>query len=139
MSPDGEVELSRFLLIPGGWHGAWAYDQVVPALREAGHQVRAVTLSGLGVEPDRAAPPNLDTHIADALGALEAVDEPAIVVGHSYAGMVITGLADWAPELVSGLVYVDAYLPADGDSCWALANDRFRKSSSAAPAPMASG
>ena len=86
-----------------------------------------MTLSGLEAEPKGDSSPNLDTHIEDALTALEAIGEPTILAGHSYGGMVVTGVADRAPELVSGLVYIDAYLPADGDSCWTLANDRFRK------------
>jgi pimeloyl-ACP methyl ester carboxylesterase len=119
--------VASFLLIPGGWHGGWAYDEVVGPLRGAGHEARAVTLSGLGEEPYDGPPPNLDTHIDDAIGALRAIGRPAILAAHSYGGMVLTGVADRAPELVARLVYLDAYVPADGDSCWSLANDRFRK------------
>lgn len=119
--------MSRFLLIPGGWHGAWAYEEVLPPLRAAGHAAEAVTLSGLEPEPDHRRPINLETHIEDVVRALESRPEPAILGAHSYAGMVIGAAAERAPDLVAGLVYVDAYVPADGDSCWRLTTERFRQ------------
>jgi pimeloyl-ACP methyl ester carboxylesterase len=87
-----------------------------------------VTLTGIG---DRAhlatAATNLDTHVQDVLATL-AVEQitDAVLVGHSYGGMVITAVADRAPERVDGLVYCDAYVPADGESCWDLAGERYR-------------
>jgi pimeloyl-ACP methyl ester carboxylesterase len=84
-----------------------------------------VTLSGLG---DQAAPTaNLSTHVADAIVHLKACAEPTVLCGHSYGGMVITGAADALPEKVRALVYLDAYVPQDGDSTWSLTTPRFRE------------
>ena len=119
--------MSRLLLVPGGWQGAWAYDRVIPLLRDANHDPRALTLSGLGPDAGRGCPPNLDSHIEDVLRALQELGGQTILVAHSYGGMAITGAAERAPELVAGLVYVDAYVPSDGDSCWSLTSERFRR------------
>jgi pimeloyl-ACP methyl ester carboxylesterase len=71
---------------------------------------------------------NLDTHIHDVIAMLTAEGvEDAVLVGHSYAGMVITGVADRVPERVDSLVYVDAFVPGDGDSCWTLTSDELRE------------
>ncbi|MGK5640190.1 alpha/beta fold hydrolase [Streptomyces sp. URMC 126] len=120
--------MTTFLLIPGAWHGAWTFEPLARRLRERGHQAYPLTLTGVG---DRrhllTATVNLDTHIDDVVNVLE--DEritDAVLVGHSYGGMVITGAADRVPERVAGLVYVDAVVPGDGDSCWSLVTDRER-------------
>ena len=72
---------------------------------------------------------NLETHITDVLAALEAEPdaEDLVLVGHSYGGMVITGVADRIPEKVDALVYLDALVPHDGESCWHLVNDEERQ------------
>lgn len=119
--------MSRFLLVPGGWHGAWAYDEVLPGLRDRGHEADALTLSGLGPESAADGPVNLETHVEDVVRALESRPEPAILGAHSYGGMVIGAAAERAPHLVGGLVYLDAYVPLDGESCWALTTERFRQ------------
>jgi pimeloyl-ACP methyl ester carboxylesterase len=120
--------LSTFVLVPGGWHGGWAYDRVAAGLRRHGHQALPLTLTGLGdggAAPSAA--PNLDTHIDDVVGVLRETVGDVVLCGHSYGGMVITGAADRLPQRVAGLVYIDAYVPADGDSCWDLTTDRFRR------------
>ncbi|MBS1678301.1 MAG: alpha/beta hydrolase [Actinobacteria bacterium] len=121
--------MSRFLLVPGGWHGAWAYDEVLPGLRGAGHAADAVTLAGLGPGPaaGRAGAINLETHVDDVVRALGARPEPAILGAHSYGGMAIEAATRPTPGLVAGLVYIDAYVPVDGDSCWSLTTGRFRR------------
>ncbi len=70
---------------------------------------------------------NLDTHIQYVIDFIseEKVDN-IILCGHSYAGMVITGVADRIPESIDSLVYIDAYVPENGDSCWTLTSDRYR-------------
>ncbi|WP_433061199.1 alpha/beta fold hydrolase [Dactylosporangium sp. CS-033363] len=120
--------MATFVLIPGGWHGGWAYSAVADALRSRGHTPVPVTLTGVGDRAHLAQPAvNLDTHIADVLAVIEQSDlRDVILVGHSYGGMVVSGVADRAPERVAGLVYVDAYVPNDGDSCWTLTTDAFR-------------
>jgi pimeloyl-ACP methyl ester carboxylesterase len=112
------MEMANFVLVHGGSHGGWCWRKLVHLLRAAGHEVHAPTLTGLGerrhlLNPDI----DLDTHIEDVLGVLRYEDlHDAILVGHSYGGMVITGVADRALSRVGHLVYLDAAHPADGDS-----------------------
>ncbi|WP_327087767.1 alpha/beta fold hydrolase [Nonomuraea sp. NBC_01738] len=116
--------MTTYVLIPGMCHGGWCYDDLTRALRERGHRVHALTLTGPG---DRARV-NLDTHLADVTTLLAAEDvRDAVLVGHSYGGMVITGAADRAPDRTGALVYLDAMVPADGDSCWNLVTDQERR------------
>jgi pimeloyl-ACP methyl ester carboxylesterase len=96
---------------------------------EQKHDVYPLTLTGLG---DRqhllTASINLDTHIQDVIGFIKTERlTDVILCGHSYGGMVISGVADSVPEFISSLVYIDAYVPADGESCWDLANETFRQ------------
>lgn len=107
------------------------FDSVAAELRRDGHHVEAVTLSGL--EPDGPAdadrPPNLDTHIDQVAEIIDRSDEtPLALCGHSYGGMVIAGVADRLGDRLAQLVFIDAYVPDDGDSCWSLTSDRFRES-----------
>ncbi|MFE9118843.1 alpha/beta fold hydrolase [Streptomyces sp. NPDC007172] len=122
--------MTTFVLVPGGWHGGWYYSDLADRLRAAGHRALPVTLSGIGERAHLGASTvNLDTHIEDVLAVLafERVTD-AVLVGHSYAGMVITGVADRAePGAVRRLVYSDAYVPQDGDSCWELTTEEFRR------------
>ncbi|MFF3573712.1 alpha/beta fold hydrolase [Nocardia jiangxiensis] len=118
-----------FVLVPGGWHGGWSYTPLANALRQHGHDACPVTLTGVG---DRnhllTATTNLDTHINDVTAMLESERiTDAVLVGHSYAGMVITGVADRVPERVATLVYSDAYVPDDGQSCFELTSAEFRR------------
>jgi pimeloyl-ACP methyl ester carboxylesterase len=93
--------------------------------------VLAVTLTGVA---ERAhllhAGVNLETHIADVMAEM-AVHEVsgAVLVGHSYGGMVITAVADRVPQQVNSLVYLNAFVPRDGESCWTLATDEQRECS----------
>ncbi|MEV4267380.1 alpha/beta hydrolase family protein [Kribbella sp. NPDC049584] len=120
--------MTTFMLVPGGWKGSWAYEAVVPLL--VGHVVHALTLTGLGPSDDAAtvATANLDVHVDDVLRALDHADLTDVtLVGHSYAGMVITAAADRAAGRVSRLVHLDAFVPRDGELWWSLVNDYFRK------------
>lgn len=94
------------------------WKDVVSLLRSKGHDAFPVTLTGVGERNHLARPEvNLSTHIEDVLNVLRFEDLTNVVlVGHSYGGMVITGVADRVPELVAHLVYVDALLPEDGQS-----------------------
>ncbi|QAY60345.1 alpha/beta fold hydrolase [Microbacterium protaetiae] len=123
--------MATFILVPGAWHGSWAFEAVTPLLEAAGHTVHALTLTGLGPDHDAttAARANLDTHADDVVGVLETAGiAEATLVGHSYGGMVISAAADRAAERVSRLVYLDAYVPRDGDSCWSLTTNAYRQS-----------
>lgn len=118
-----------YVLIPGACHGAWCYEDLSAALRRHGHRVRDYTLTGVAERAHlRHAGVNLDTHITDVLSAL-AVDTDAddlVLVGHSYGGMVVTGVADRIPHRVDSVVYLDAFVPRDGESCWTLTNEEQR-------------
>ena len=116
--------MATFIMIPGGWQGGWVFDAVAKRLVAHGHNTRALTLSGLG----DAAPPsvNLSLHIEETVQAIKECAEDPVVVGQSYAGMVMTGAADAVPSKVRGLVYVDACVPEAGDSCWSLTGPLFR-------------
>jgi len=107
-----------YVLIHGAWHGGWAWRLVAPILRFAGHEVHAPSLTGMG---DRShllrAEIDLETHIADVVNVLQAHDlSEVILLGHSYGGMVITGIADRAAERIGKLVYLDAANPVNGQS-----------------------
>jgi pimeloyl-ACP methyl ester carboxylesterase len=111
-----------YVLVPGAWHGAWCWSRVLPALRAAGHPAHAVTLTGVG---DRAhlmsTEIRLRTHVRDVLSLLACEElRDVVLVGHSYAGMVITGVADALLKQGSGvlrhLVYVDAIVTRPGES-----------------------
>ncbi|WP_405058539.1 alpha/beta hydrolase [Kribbella sp. NBC_01505] len=120
----------EFVLVPGGWQGGWVFDEVAAELRSAGHAVEAVTLAGLGpddpADPDR--PPNLDTHIDQVAELIEHSEETSVALcGHSYAGLVIAGVADRLGDRLDHVVFIDAYVPDDGDSCWSLTSDAFRE------------
>ncbi len=120
----------KFVMVPGGWQGGWAFDAVAAELRDGGHEVEAVTLAGLEpqgpADADRA--PNLDTHIDQVAEVVDRGDAgPVALCGHSYGGMVIAGVADRLPGRLGQLVFIDAYVPEDGDSCWSLTSDGFRE------------
>jgi pimeloyl-ACP methyl ester carboxylesterase len=121
--------MTTYVLIPGACHGSWCFDDLAEALRAQGHRVLAVTLTGVA---ERAhllhAGVNLGTHIADVLAELAVHDvSDAVLVGHSYGGMVITAVADHIPQQVDSLVYLDAFVPRDGESCWMLTTDEQRE------------
>jgi pimeloyl-ACP methyl ester carboxylesterase len=106
------------VLVHGAWHGGWCWRKVVPLLRASGHAVYAPTLTGLGERVHLATREvGLDTHVQDVLNVLafEGLSE-VVLVGHSYGGMVIAGVAEQAPERLAHLVYLDATVPDDGQS-----------------------
>jgi pimeloyl-ACP methyl ester carboxylesterase len=122
--------VSTFVLIPGACHGGWWYQPVVERLTALGHTAVAVTLSGLGQDDDltRMTPVSLDKHISEASAAVVAHQDPdgAVLVGHSYGGTVITGVADRLSWALRALVYLDAFVPEPGDSCYAMTDDEQR-------------
>ena len=105
--------MATFVLVHGGWAGSVVWRQLTPRLRKMGHEVYAPTLTGIGERKHLLSREiNLDTHIQDVIGVIDEEDLSDIVlVGHSYGGMVISGVADRVPEKVATLVYLDAFLP----------------------------
>jgi pimeloyl-ACP methyl ester carboxylesterase len=110
--------MATYVLVHGGGHGGWCYQRVARILRAAGHEVYTPTLTGLGERAhlldDRV---DLHRHIEDVVAVLHFEDlRDVVLVGHSYGGMVITGIADRAAERIGRLVFLDAANPVDGQS-----------------------
>lgn len=105
---------TTFVLVGGYWLGAWAWDRVAPGLVEAGHRVDALTLPGLDpVDADRSRI-NLDDHVDAVSAAVRGAGSAPVLVAHSGAGKVVTGVLDRHPDAVSRVVYVDSGPAADG-------------------------
>ena len=106
----------------GSWAGSVVWRQLVPRLRKAGHEVYAPTLTGVGARKHLLSREiDLNTHIQDVIGVIDDADLSEIVlVGNSYGGMVISGVADRVPEKVASLVYLDAFVPENGQSLLSL-------------------
>ena len=107
-----------FVLVHGAWHGGWCWRDVAARLRARGALVHTPTLTGLGARKHlRAAYQGLQTFIADIASVIETEElRDIVLVGHSFGGMVITGVADRMPERIKRLVYLDAFAPDDGES-----------------------
>jgi pimeloyl-ACP methyl ester carboxylesterase len=106
------------VIVHGAWGGAWAFKRVEAMLREKGFQVYRPQLTGQGDRVHLARPDiGLNTHIEDVVNTILYEDlHDIILVGHSYGGMVITGVADRVPDRIKRLVYLDAMVPNDGES-----------------------
>ena len=118
----------QFVLVHGAWHGAWCWSRVLPRLRAAGHDAHAVTLTGVG---DRAHLLSRDirlaTHVTDVVSLIECEElTDVVLVGHSYGGMVITGVADRMeaghPGVLRHIVYVDGSAPRSGEN-WSTSHN----------------
>jgi pimeloyl-ACP methyl ester carboxylesterase len=107
-----------FVLVHGAWHGGWAWRRVADRLRARGHIVFTPTLTGLG-ERAHLLHPRIDAslHIADVLSAIkyERLDD-IVLVGHSYGGCVISGIVEAMPDTIRSIVFLDAFIPDNGDS-----------------------
>jgi pimeloyl-ACP methyl ester carboxylesterase len=112
--------MGTFVLVHGTGHGGWCWRFIAPLLRAAGHEVYAPTLTGLGASSHLLHEVNrisLGTHIQDVSNTLFYEDLSSVVlVGHSYSGMVITGVVAKQPQRLAHLVYLDAYLPLEGEN-----------------------
>lgn len=109
---------STFVLVHGAWSGGWCYACVAALLRSRGHTVFTPTLTGQGERSHLLnGSINLSTHIEDVLGVIrcERLND-VVLAGHSYGGMVVTGVADRIAEKIKALAYLDAFIPEDGQS-----------------------
>ena len=110
--------MATFLFVHGAFVGGWSWKKVTALLRAAGHEVYTPTLTGLGervhlLNPDI----DLETHIRDILGVISYEELAGVIlVGHSYSGLVIASVADRVPQRIAHLVYLDAFIPQDGQS-----------------------
>jgi pimeloyl-ACP methyl ester carboxylesterase len=117
-----EGDVATFLVAHGAWSAGWAWKKMRPLLHQSGHVLFAPTYTGIGERVHLASPEvGLDTHIADILGVLHFEDLRSVfLIGHSYGGMVATAVADRAPERLVRLIYLDAFVPRDGESLFDL-------------------
>jgi pimeloyl-ACP methyl ester carboxylesterase len=137
--------MANFVLVHGAWHGGWCYRDTAKLLRAQGHTVLTPTHTGVGERSHQSGEAiTLETHIRDVCGAIEFEElDDVVLCGHSYGGMVITGVADRMPERIRALAYLDAFVPAHGESLnsllpkalppevWPLFVDGFRDSARA--------
>jgi pimeloyl-ACP methyl ester carboxylesterase len=109
---------TTFVLVHGAWAGAWGWSRVAERLRSRGHRVHAPALSGLGERSHlQGRAIDLSTHIDDIVNEILWNDlDDVVLAGHSYAGFVITGVVERIPERVASIVYVEAFIPEDGQS-----------------------
>jgi pimeloyl-ACP methyl ester carboxylesterase len=110
--------LAVFVVAHGAWSAGWAWKKMRPLMRAAGHEFWTPTYTGLGERAHLATPDvDLNTHIQDVVNVLEFEDlKDIVLVGHSYGGMVATGVADRARERIRQVIYLDAFVPEDGKS-----------------------
>lgn len=110
--------MAVYVLVSGAWSGGWQWRAVAKHLRAAGDDVFTPTLTGLGERVHLAHPEiDLATHIQDIVNVIRFENlTDVILMGHSYGGMVITGVAECLPERLAHLIYVDAFVPQDGQS-----------------------
>jgi len=116
--------VSRFVLVHGAWHGAWCWRDVAALLRAGGHDVVTPTLRGVGERIDElTSDVRLEDHVADVVAAL--ADGPSILIGHSYAGVVVREAADRMPGDVGRVVLIDGWAGPPGTSLFQLAPSWF--------------
>ena len=114
--------MGTFVLVHGAWHGGWCYARVRAELQQQGHSVFTPTLTGVGERSHlMSRSVNLSTHLEDVVNVLKWEElNDVVLVGHSYGGFVISGVAERLPERVHHLVYVDAFLPNGGERLFDL-------------------
>jgi pimeloyl-ACP methyl ester carboxylesterase len=117
--------MATYVLVHGAWHGGWCWNRVVPLLRQKGHEVYTPTLTGLGERAHLATPQvDLSTHVTDIVNVIEFEDlSDVVLMGHSYGGQVVTGVAGAVPERIGQLAYLDAFVPGDGQTLIDLMGD----------------
>jgi pimeloyl-ACP methyl ester carboxylesterase len=107
--------MSTFVLVHGAWQSTGTWDLLAPLLKQHGHRVIIPILSGLGVDRGNlTSDTTLHQHIEDVASELKGLSDQAVLVGHSYAGMVISGVVESNPNKVQRLVFLDAFIPEDG-------------------------
>ncbi|MBS0285739.1 MAG: alpha/beta fold hydrolase [Proteobacteria bacterium] len=113
--------MAQYLLVHGAWHGAWCWQKVVPLLTEKGHTVLAPDLPGHGHDKTPLAKITFEIYLKFLTQFIETAPMPVILVGHSFAGMIISALAERYPDKIKCLVYVAGFLPQNGQSMFQIA------------------
>ena len=126
-----QAEPKTFVLVHGSWHGGWCWRRVADRLEKRGHKVFTPTLTGLG---DRvhllSAAVDLDTHVTDVVNLIKYEGLQNIVLaGHSYAGSIITGVAEQTLPSIASIVFIDAFLPVNGDTMLSMTTEALRAAS----------
>jgi pimeloyl-ACP methyl ester carboxylesterase len=118
-----------FVLVHGAWHGGWCWRRVAERLHAGGHAVFTPTLTGLGERTHlMRAGIGLDTHIADVVNAMtwEGLGD-VVLCGHSYGGFIISGVAEKMASAIRSIVFLDAFMPRDGESVRELTGPAVRE------------
>lgn len=110
----GTVDDMDVILVPGLWLDASSWDDITPALREAGHTPHPLTMPGVGTAGAESADIGIDDWVSAVVTEVDALPGPVVLVGHSGGGNVVWGAADARPEKVSRVVFVDTVPPPDG-------------------------
>ncbi len=120
--------MTTFVLVHGGWHGGWCWNRVSKLLSARQHTVFAPTLTGLGERSHLLSPEiDLETHVLDVVNVMKWQElRDVVLVGHSYGGMVISGVAERMEKSIASLVMLDAMVPVSGQSVNDLASLRVR-------------
>lgn len=111
-----------FVLVHPAWHGSWFWKKLAPLLKDEGYSVFTPTLTGLGERSHLARPDiGLDVHVDDVINVMKHEQlEHVVIVGDSSSGAVVTGVADRVPEQIALVVYLDAFVPENGQSVFDL-------------------
>ena len=133
--------MATYVLVPGAWLGGWAWRAVAGRLRAGGHEVYPVTLTGLGERSHLARPDvDLDTHVTDVVNLVETEDlREVVLVGHSYAGIVVSAAADRLAGRLAAVVYVDSGPVPDGSAYIDLQEPAAREHTERAVAELGDG
>jgi pimeloyl-ACP methyl ester carboxylesterase len=120
--------MATYLLVHGAWSGGYTWRPIRPLLRDAGHEVFTPTLTGLGERMHLSSPAvDLSTHALDVANTMNFEDlDEVVLVGHSYGGMVVTHALQHVAPRVRHLVYLDAFVPGDGESVYSMNGQRAR-------------
>lgn len=123
-----------FVLVHGAWHGGWCWQRVAERLRHGGHTVFTPTLTGLGERSHLLrAGIDLKTHVADVVNVMKWEELGDVVLcGHSYGGFIISGVAEEMAPAICSIVYLDAFLPQNGESVHDLTSSAVRDIAQAA-------
>src|SRR4051794_3369473 len=128
-SAQAQAEPRTFVLVHGAWHGGWCWRRVADRLEKQGHKVFTPTLTGLGERSHLMSPSiDLDTHINDVVNVVKWEDLKGIcLVAHSYGGWPVSGALEKILDRVSSIVFLDAFVPEDGQKGFDFASDFSRK------------
>ena len=123
-----------FVLVHGAWHGGWCWRRVADLLQKRGHKVFTPTMTGLGERSHLIdGKINLTTHVTDIVNVIKWESlKDIVLVGHSYGGIIISGVAEAMRDAIGSIVFLDAFVPESGDSVAARASQPVRESITAA-------